>query len=228
VFDASTIIALAGIISGAAVGIFAPLFTNRSESERLGSQLAFQRGETDRAELREILDTLSGQLGALPDGLVDVQQWSSVVEARKRMAQTLKEEDDPLIQRDSKRREDAAKTLKANRLAAAKTIERVRLRLTEEPEVLEIARSMLVTTEQAMVRWTTGDLYAKDALTLEEAANEVRERYEDLVKAARGFTEAQLYRPSDKRHLAGSVNFMGLRVSRNGRGAGDDRLPQSR
>ena len=185
IFHASTIIALAGILSGAAVGIFSPLFVSGAETKRLRDQLAFQRWETDRQELRSILDALAADLAALPDVLLAIEAWLIFQHA------STNEHDSEGAARAANERAQAMRELVAKQNSAVRGIERARLRLDDDgADLLALARTMVDHCRKAVVPWTT-----VSEANLERVSSELWKQYDAFVKATLAFTAAKVYSP---------------------------------
>jgi hypothetical protein len=180
IFAQSTIIALVGIIATGLVGVGVATLNSRAESNRLREQFAFQRWETDRQELRSMIDDLAVNLAALPDALdrlgrLVVLQRSISLPARSDSARDL-----------SSRVGNELIELADRQDAAARSVERVRLRLDDNAtSCLAIAEAMIERSRQPIRPWTNS---SPD--DLEPASRETAEQYRAFVTEARKITAA--------------------------------------
>lgn len=180
ILTASTIIALTGIVATGLVGVGVATLNSRAEANRLRKQFAFQRWETDRQELRSILDALAADLAALPDALSGLA----------RLVQLQTSSFPPLAPGSDGGRELTSAVARElielghRQDAASRSVERVRLRLDDDATgCLGIAEAMIQRSRQPMRPWTSaspGDL--------EPASTEIAWQYRAFVTEARKIT----------------------------------------
>lgn len=181
VFTAQTIIALAGITATGLVGVGVAAFSSRAESKRLGEQFAFQRWETDRQELRAMLDALAADLAALPEAFIGLDR---MVRLEKTISSTPPDALTSWVARELFRLSDMQER-------ASRSLERVRLRLDDDAtDCLAIARALIERSRQPTQPWThssPADLLA--------ASRETAEQYRNFIGEARKITaSAKVYR----------------------------------
>jgi len=159
-----------------------------AEGKRLRERAAFERGEGDRTELRQILDSFAEHLGAMSNALSVAGLWAG-------LAQTAQQRGDTEEGEFRKHVLEQIELMHASRNAAAADRERLRLRLGEEAERMsELSTQMFRLGGESMVLNTRG-LDLKSTAGLMTNANRVEELNQEFVAEARKFTEARLHTP---------------------------------
>ncbi len=158
-----------------------------AEDRRHREQLAFERGETDRAELRTILDALAEHLHAV----VDVIQRAAV------LADQWRDDGDPTGFRHA-RLDELGERIASSHDALTRDIERVRLRLGSGAERLLLFAQM-VRQEGSLLRWTGPEFDRAALARLATRLTAVEELLAAFRKEALRFTRAELHeRPQDE------------------------------
>ena len=159
----------------------------RAEDQRQQDRLSFERGETDRSELRRILDTLAEHVLGLHEG---VGQLNAA-------AANLVEDDDPDLRDYRKDRlQEIAGEIREHSRAAGDQIERLGLRLGPEG-----ARLVQYATFLRLRSSTVGDFVLQGVTdeSVERIAverEEIRGLREKFMAEALKFTEARLHKPA--------------------------------
>ena len=187
IFTESTIIALAGIIATGLAGVGVAAFTSRAESNRLNEQFKFQRWETDRQELRSLIDALASDLAALPEALSGL--WRLLLLQQSLSPAPGSGHGGELTTRVA----DEMINLANKQDAASRSVERVRLRLDDDATgCLAIAEAMIERSRRPIRPWTSAS-----RADLQPASEETAELYRAFVAEARKITAAaKVYKPS--------------------------------
>jgi len=176
IFAQSTIIALAGIIATGLVGVGVATLNSRAESTRLREQFNFQRWESDRRELRSMIDALAADLATIPDALIGIRRWVL-------LQQSLRSGSDAAAEVASRFRNELI-GLADTHESASRSVERVRLRLDDDvTRCLAIAEAMIERSRRPIRPWTNSS-----PADLEPASTETAEQYRAFVTEARKIT----------------------------------------
>ncbi len=205
--ESSSTVAIVAIIAGAAAAILGPavggyflwsstgrtikaehqrlVATLEAEDRRLREQLSFQRGETDRAELRGILDAVTEQFLAMNDAVEEGRtQWGV-----KGLLST-----EPVAAENWKReaRELSERIIDA-RSAVGDQVERLRLRLGAGGENLVRFVSDARQCSFDIAYSLNGVIGAASPEWVSASGRHIDELRGKFIYEARRFTEAQLY-----------------------------------
>lgn len=204
----STIVALAGFVATALVGIGVAKLNSRGESVRLREQFAFHRWETDRQELRSMIDVLASDLAAIPDALDGLARFVQLERSLSLGAAS-----SPAHELTSKMAREMI-ALADLQDAASRSVERVRLRLDDAAtSCLAIADAMIERSRRPIRPWT-----GSSPDDLEPAREETAAQYRAFVTEARKLTaSAAIYTRGLRSSLARSELLISPNASVPGR-----------
>jgi hypothetical protein len=160
-----------------------------AELQRHREQLAFNRGETDRAEVRELIDGLAEQLGLLSEAADDARTAVHV------LADDWNEDDGPIAHKSL---QDAREALEHQVAGMVLRLQKLRLRLGDESkDLVELAsrargEAMTLVAELMIFDPRRGT----DLPRIDRERNRVRKLVGEFMESARRYTQAQLVRPS--------------------------------
>ena len=159
-----------------------------AEGKRLRERAALERGEADRTELRQILDSFAEHLGAMSNALNVAGLWAGLAQTSQERGGT----DEGELRKHVREQMELMHT---SRNAAATDRERLRLRLGDKAERMsELSTQIFGLGGDSMALYTRG-LDLTSTVGLMTKANLVEELYKEFVAEARKFTEARLHTP---------------------------------
>jgi hypothetical protein len=188
----ATWVAIVAIISGAVVGVGAPLVSGRfqqrvagktiqAERERLHEELAFRRGEADRAELRSILDELAEYLFLVEDESGTIRNLAAWV---------MTQGDSPELGVSLQAARDRMRQASAG---VTRQIERLQLRLGPEGKLLADLAKGTVFAASDVRAGSTNPIDDQRMDQIRADSQLATERRAAFVKEALNFTAAQLF-----------------------------------
>ena len=182
---------IVGVVGPVVTGVFLWLTTGRTisaERERHRDELSFQRGETDLAELRKILDALAEHVFAIKEGVDDVvraAQWRE--EERAAELKDLWEN----------RHEEGTLRLATELDQAAQQIQRARLRLGSSADPVARAAALIRHHgEDVRLRLPGGlppDAWRGNLEAAQHTQKDLAGLVDEFVTRARKFSAARLH-----------------------------------
>jgi hypothetical protein len=166
--------------------------TLKAEREQLETQLSFQRGETDRAELRGLLDQLAAHLLALDELSALLKDMVETVLARS----ADEDEDDEFKELQAGHFSEIGDKLSAASRASGNIIEQLRLRLGGEGTDLMGAAAVVRLSAIGVRRRAVDNEPTREILRLiRDDRRLIETRRPKFTAQAFTFTQARLHRP---------------------------------
>jgi len=186
---------LVGALSvGAIAAVTAQVRLNRrldSELLRHREQLAFSRGETDRAEIRGLIDGLAEQLGLLSEAADDARTTVHV------LADDWSEDDGPIAHKSL---QEAREALEARVEGMVLRLQKLRLRLGDDSKnMINLASGARSEAITLMAELRIFDPRTTDDIPrIDRERDRIRKHVGQFMESARRYTEAQLVAAAEK------------------------------